>query len=90
MLARAFWTLVVIGLAIGAFLGAAPTDGSRIPFGLFFIAIAGFVWFKWRWVRAAFDRRAVMDDVARAYWNSDGSAGPKVPETDTTAPRRRD
>lgn len=90
MLARSFWTLVVLGFAIGAFLGAAPTDESRIPFGIFFLVMAGFVWLKWRWVKAAFDRRAVMDDVAGSYWGSDANAGPKVPEIDTNEPRRRE
>lgn len=88
MFVRLLATLVVIGLAVGAFLGAAPTEASRVPFGIFFLLIAAFIWFKWQRFKYGFDR-PVMDDIAQSYW-PEGSGGAKVPETDNTEPRRRD
>ena len=84
MLARIAATLAAFALAIGAFCGAAPTEASRVPFGIFFLLIAAFIWFKWQRFKYGFDR-PVMDDIARSYWSS---GGPKVPEIDGAEPRR--
>ena len=84
MLARIAATVAALAFAIGAFCGAAPTDASRVPFGIFFLLIAAFIWFKWQRFKYGFDR-PVMDDIAQSYWRSDG---PKVPEIDKADPRR--
>ena len=89
MIARILVTLVVLGFAIGAFCGAGPTRmGLFDPFGIFFLFVAAFVWFKWHRLKPGFDR-PVMDDIAQSYWGPDGGSGPKVPEPDDAGPRRR-
>lgn len=86
MIAR-IGVLVVLAFAIGAFCGASPTRmGLFDLFGIFFLFLAGFTWFKWGRLKAGFDR-AVMDDIAQSYWRPDGSGGPKVPEQDRAGPR---
>lgn len=85
MLARIVAAAAAFALGVAAFCGAAPTEAGRIPFGLLFVAIAGFIWFKWRRVKYGFDR-PVMDDIAGSYWG--GGAGPKVPEGDRSGPPR--
>jgi len=75
MLARTAATLAALALAIGAFGGAAPTEASRVPFGILFLLIAAFVWFRWQRVTDGADR-AVMDNIGQSYWRGDG---PKVP-----------
>lgn len=86
MLARIAATLAALALAIGAFCGAAPTEASRLPFGILFLLIAAFIRFKWQRFKYGFER-PVMDDIAQSYW---GSSGPKVPEIDNAnRPRER-
>jgi hypothetical protein len=82
-------TLVVLAFAIGAFCGAGPTTVQPSPFGLLFLVVAAFVWFKWNRFKPGFDR-PVMDDIAQSYWRPDGSGGPKVPEQDQAGPSRRE
>lgn len=90
MVARILVTLVVLGFAIGAFCGAGPTRmGLFDPFGIFFLFLAAFAWFKWDRLKPGFDR-AVMDDIAQSYWHPDGSHGAKVPEQDRGGPRLRE
>ena len=84
MLVRIAATAAALALAIGAFCGAAPTEASRVPFGIFFLLVAAFIWFKWQRFKYGFER-PVMDDIAQSYW---GSGGPKVPEIDKTDPPR--
>lgn len=84
MLARIAATVLALAFAIGAFCGAAPTDASRVPFGIFFLLIAAFIWFKWQRFKYGFDR-PVMDDIAQSYWPGGEQ---KVPEIDKTAPSR--
>jgi hypothetical protein len=79
MLVRVFATLTALIFAIGAFCGASPTQLQPNPFGILFLFVAAFIWFKWRRFKAGFDR-PVMDDIARSYWRPGGSGGPKVPE----------
>lgn len=89
MLARILVTLAVLAFAIGAFCGAGPTTVQPSPFGLLFLFVAAFVWFKWDRLKPGFDR-AVMDDIAQSYWRPDSSGGPKVPEQDRAEPRSRE
>jgi uncharacterized membrane protein YfcA len=77
MIARIAVTLAALALAIGAFCGAAPTEASRAPFGIFFLLVAAFIWFKWQRLKYGFER-PVMDDIAQSHWRD----GPKVPELD--------
>ena len=85
MLARIAATLAALGFTVAAFCGAAPTEASRVPFGILFLAIAACVWFKWRRLKDTFDR-PLMDGIAQSYWGS----RPKVPEIDKPDPGRRD
>ena len=78
MLATIAAALAAFALAIGAFCGAAPTEGSRVPFGIFFLLTAAFIWFKWQRLQYGFDR-PVMDDIAQSYWRG---GRPRVPEVD--------
>jgi hypothetical protein len=84
MLARIAATVAALALAIGASCGAAPTEASRVPFGIFFLLAAAFIGFKWRRFKYGFDR-PVMDDIAQSYWRG---GGPKVPEIDEADPLR--
>jgi hypothetical protein len=85
---RTISTLAALALAIAAFCGASPIQVQPNPFGILFLGIAALIWFKWRRFKYGFDR-PVMDDIAQSYWGS-GSGGPKVPEQDVAAPRRRE
>ena len=84
MLARIAVTVAALALSIGAFCGAAPTDASRVPFGILFLLAAAFIWFKLQRFKYGFER-PVMDDIAQSYW---GGGGLKVPEADNTGPPR--
>ena len=84
MLARIGATAAALAFAVAAFCGAAPTEASQVPFGIFFLLIAAFIWFKWQRFKYGFDR-PVMDDIAQSYWPGEG---PKVPEIDKDVTRR--
>ena len=84
MLARITATVAALAFAIAALCGAAPTEASRMPFGILFLLVAAFTWFKWRRFKYGFDR-PVMDDIAQSYW---GHGGPQVPEIDKADPGR--
>ena len=63
MIARCVWTLATLFVAGCAFSDSALGIGYvGNPFGLLFLAIAAFVWFKWNAIIAAF--RAAHDPSA--------------------------
>jgi len=91
MLARLFATGAALAFAIGAFCGAGPTRVQPNPFGIFFLAIAAFVWFGWKRIQSSHGGPAAFDALTGNFVERDGrSSGPIVPEQDTTGRRRRD
>ena len=48
MIARLIVTLGLIAFAVGAFLGAGPTQVTPNPFGLFFLGLAALAWSAWK------------------------------------------
>src|SRR5215831_8186533 len=69
MVARIVATGVLLGLAGGAFLGAAPVPASPLnPFGILLLTIAGVIWFAWDVIREGF-----------SYGAGSGQDGAQVP-----------
>jgi hypothetical protein len=82
MIARCFWTLALLGLAVIAFWGDALGMGHVVnPIGLLFVAIAALVWFKWNSVASAF--RAAQGGsnlpIVRLGYDAIKGAGFKTP-----------
>lgn len=57
MIIRLIVALGLIAFALGAFLGAGPTQVRPNPFGLFFLGLAALAWFAWKPMMSGFSSR---------------------------------
>jgi hypothetical protein len=57
MILRLIVTLGLVAFAIGAFLGAGPTQVTPNPFGLLFLGLSALAWFGWKSMMSGLDGR---------------------------------
>jgi hypothetical protein len=65
MAARIFFTILSLGLAAGAFCGAAPAPAGVNLFAVMFLFIAVIVWFDWGSIREGYSFLAENDEHRR-------------------------
>ena len=64
MIARCFWTAVLLLVAAIGFFGDAPAQGGPLnPFGIMLLALSGAVWFGWETIGDAY---AYREEIAGA------------------------
>ena len=61
MILRLIVTLGLVAFAIGAFLGAGPTQITPNPFGLLFLGLAALAWFGWKPIMSGLNSRSMGD-----------------------------
>ncbi|HVC50447.1 MAG TPA: hypothetical protein VND87_00335 [Stellaceae bacterium] len=66
MIARIFWTAVLLLVAGIGFFGSGSTQGGPLnPFGIMLLALSGVVWFGWEPIRDAYAYREEVSGANR-------------------------